>query len=294
MTKKIFRFILLVCVIIFSHHSYGQSTNKFNKVEFLLGDLDTSIAPFSDLPSNYNEIYHETDYKFEIELVTADGATSIKTETKPAYEVLYNFGFIDIYSDESLNNIIGVGYYTMGPGPALAPGIANGDYYLNWNPAFSITVSSGVISPFSSPDAPSTPSENSSSKLISATDSNGINASTEYKLKITLIKDDQIVTGPIDLITFTTPEQAFLERLVAVNTKIAKFNEPEYEWDPWIFDSYGAVVNKTLYAANPNDTNDPNRFVQFALVYSNGDIYANRYGDHRDYQYDYTYPVRIQ
>jgi len=54
MNKKIFRFILLVCVSIFSHHSYGQSTNKFNKVEFLLGDLDTSIAPFSDLPSNYN------------------------------------------------------------------------------------------------------------------------------------------------------------------------------------------------------------------------------------------------
>ena len=273
MNKKIFRFILLVCVSIFSHHSYGQSTNKFNKVEFLLGDLDTSIAPFSDLPSNYNDIYHETDYKFEIELVTADGATSIKTETKPAYEVLYNLSGNDIYSDESFNNIIGVGYITNGSGPALAPGIADGNYYLNWGSAFPITISSGVITNLSPPDPPSTPSENNSSKIISATDSDGINASTEYKLKITLLENDEIVTGPVDLITFSTPEEAFLENIVTVNTKIANFNEPEYEWESWIFDSYGGSVNKTLYAVNPNNLYDPNRFVQFALVYSNGDIY---------------------
>ena len=96
MNNKIYKFSLIVCVILFSNLlGLAESTNNYNKVEFLLSDIDLNSAPFSALPSDYSTTYHTLDLNFKAELFDQSGQL-IKSETKTAIKVIYNIDVLTL------------------------------------------------------------------------------------------------------------------------------------------------------------------------------------------------------
>ena len=275
MIKNVLKFILLATVTIYSINGYAQSTNSFNEIEFLLSDLNTSTAPFNQLPVDYNTTYYTTNYNLKIELFDTSQSTPIFNETVPAYRTLYGLSKMTIYSDQDLTNEAGSIYLNFNFTNAYAPGITNGTYYVNGgdddndgdDDEFPVQVENEVVvsPPFAVPATP-TPSIENNSVVVSVTDTDGVTENTQYILTLTLLDGDAVISGPIDIKTFSTPLAPFINELASVYTSIAKFNEGGD------FIEFGAVTNKELQAVN-TDNGDRKTDITFALKYDDGSFY---------------------